>query len=105
MKPTKEGLINENVELVEKLQESRSTNVQARKTISSFLGSFESSPNFFGQQKETKVLTWAEIYFELGKIIERNKEAPSLKIMSFTVEGLVEKVNRLMEDKTKEEPK
>lgn len=39
---------------------------QIRKNISGFLGSIES--DFYSHQKTIKILSWPEIYFELGKL-------------------------------------
>jgi len=42
---------------------------QIRKNISGFLGSYKK--DHYSQQQEIKVLTWPEIYFELGKLKDK----------------------------------
>ncbi len=40
---------------------------QVRRNISGFLGSYEKD-RYYNETKNIKILSWAEIYFELGKI-------------------------------------
>jgi prefoldin subunit 5 len=77
---TKEQLIKENAILNEQVDLLHDEDERIRRYISEFLGSVENS--MYSSRTEVKVLKWAHIYFELGKLKRENngfREIQSIK--------------------------
>lgn len=66
-KISKEQLIAENARLEVSLEISEEKDKSIRKDISKFLDSYESISGF-SNTRDIKILSWSEIYFELGKL-------------------------------------
>ena len=69
-----------------------------RKNISQFLGSYQ--PNhYYNGTREIKVLSWAEIYYELGKKMAEYERLENLSNIHSQIGYLMEKDKENREDK------
>lgn len=64
---TKEELIKKNGEWEGIVKEMMGSDLDKRKNVSQFLDSYKTD-TYYDHTKEVKVLTWPEIYYELGKL-------------------------------------
>lgn len=97
MKQTKEELLVLNAKLQKKIEDELASDEIKRKNVSQFLGSFKLE--YYDRTKEVRVLKWAEIYFELGKLIAHNDRLESLTTIHSQIDYLME------QEKLRNEPK
>ena len=67
---TKEELLQLNAKLQKKIEDELASDEIKRRNISQFLGSYKTE-RYYNNLREVKVLSWAEIYFEIGKQMAR----------------------------------
>lgn len=91
----KEQLEKEFYILDGKLEAMKEKERETREHISGFLGSFKTNP--YDREPSIKVLSWEEIYFKLGKIMERSQTFKQLEKMIEGHEHLQRSVNELQE--------
>lgn len=66
-----------------------------RKEVSGFLGFYKQE--YYDRSREIQVLSWAEIYFNLGKLIERTTRLEDLTLLRSQVDYLIGKDQKLNE--------
>ena len=70
---TKDDLIKENEILTRENSDFKNKDAYIREKISQFLGSVEIRNRFGSREElEVKVLSWSNIYFELGKLMQKS---------------------------------
>lgn len=92
---SKDELIKENILLKERYEDLESREEGIRKHLSVFLESFKT--NRYSHEDEVKVLSWPEIYFELGKKIESSKTFQSVEELLEAHQHIQISVNELQE--------
>jgi len=92
----KEELQKQIGQLENQAKELSASDEIVRKNLSQFLGSFESK--YYDHTQEVKILRWSEIYFELGKLIERKERLENLQSIRSQLNYLAEQ-DRIEKDK------
>ena len=92
MKITKEQLIIKVAELELEIKDVLARDEIIRKNVSKFLGLVKASKGMYSynEEPEVKVAQWSEIYFELGKLIQRNWRAETLQKIDERLDYLME---------------
>ena len=82
-------------ELKSKIEQWEANDEVCRRNVSQFLGSYKPE-KYYDNTREVKVLKWAEIYFELGKLKQQEWRTAELGRITENLNYLLEK------DKNKE---
>ena len=80
---TKEELIAENAKLGQTNKEWSEADTQRRKSISGMLSAPYKTKGVYERESEQIVYSWPEIYFTLGKLVEKHDYANYLDTISY----------------------
>lgn len=92
---SKDELVSQLAVANKTVEELLEQDTDTRTSLSGFLGSYKTG--MYDREPSIVTLDWAEIYFELGKIMERSKTFKSVEEMIEGHEHLQRSVNELQE--------